>query len=52
MERQSSKTPGAIQGAAPLLGQHTRELLTELGYEDSRIETLLEADVLAETPVA
>ncbi len=27
-----SETPGAVDRAAPLLGQHTAEILTELGY--------------------
>jgi crotonobetainyl-CoA:carnitine CoA-transferase CaiB-like acyl-CoA transferase len=34
------KTPGRIQSAAPLLGQHTEEILRELGYETERIAAL------------
>lgn len=36
-----SATPGSVRTAAPLLGQHTAELLRELGYEQERIEALM-----------
>jgi crotonobetainyl-CoA:carnitine CoA-transferase CaiB-like acyl-CoA transferase len=35
-----SATPGAIERGAPLLGQHTREVLAGLGYDAQRIEAL------------
>ena len=35
-----SGTPGAITRAAPLLGEHTREILTTLGYSKSEIDIL------------
>lgn len=35
------ETPTRITRAAPLLGQHTREVLTECSYDDSEIEQLL-----------
>jgi crotonobetainyl-CoA:carnitine CoA-transferase CaiB-like acyl-CoA transferase len=35
-----SATPGAVTRAAPLLGQHTREILASLGYSDAEIERL------------
>jgi crotonobetainyl-CoA:carnitine CoA-transferase CaiB-like acyl-CoA transferase len=31
--------------SAPLLGQHTREILREIGYSDEQIETLLEIGI-------
>jgi crotonobetainyl-CoA:carnitine CoA-transferase CaiB-like acyl-CoA transferase len=35
-----SETPGGVRRAAPLFGQHTGEVLQELGYSDSEIEEL------------
>lgn len=39
-------TPGTIRTAAPELGQHNRELLTEVGVSDSDIEALTADNVL------
>jgi len=36
-----SETPASVDSAAPLLGQHSREVLTEYGYSASRIDTLI-----------
>jgi crotonobetainyl-CoA:carnitine CoA-transferase CaiB-like acyl-CoA transferase len=36
-----SDTPGANRGPAALLGQHSRELLLELGYDQAAVEHLL-----------
>ncbi len=36
-----SHTPANVETAAPLLGQHSREVLTEIGYEPERIEALI-----------
>jgi crotonobetainyl-CoA:carnitine CoA-transferase CaiB-like acyl-CoA transferase len=38
-----SATPGRVSRAAPLLGQHTREVLAEYGFKTAEIEALLEA---------
>ena len=35
-----SDTPGRQERAAPLLGQHTREILSELGYEEPAVSDL------------
>ena len=36
-----SETPGGVTRAAPLYGQHSREVLREYGYEDGEIERLI-----------
>lgn len=38
-----SATPGGVRRGAPLLGQHTREILSEHGYSNADIETLVES---------
>ncbi len=38
-----SHTPTRISRGAPLLGEHTREILAEYGYDDSEIEALAAA---------
>lgn len=43
-----SRTPARIDHAAPLLGQHTREVLAEIGYDNAQIE----AFILSQTVVA
>jgi crotonobetainyl-CoA:carnitine CoA-transferase CaiB-like acyl-CoA transferase len=43
-----SETPGHIAGPPPLVGQHTREILRWLGYDDIRIDALREAGVVYE----
>jgi crotonobetainyl-CoA:carnitine CoA-transferase CaiB-like acyl-CoA transferase len=40
------KTPGSIQRAAPTLGEHTEEILRELGYDDERIVKLRRESVI------
>jgi crotonobetainyl-CoA:carnitine CoA-transferase CaiB-like acyl-CoA transferase len=42
-----SATPGDTGAAAPLLGQHTREILREFDYSDAEIEALLGAGAVA-----
>ncbi len=40
------KTPGAVRSAPPTLGQHTREVLQELGISDVEMERLLQTGVI------
>lgn len=42
-----SKSPGALRRHAPTLGEHSLELLSEIGYSDADIETLLTNGVTA-----
>lgn len=44
-----SRTPAAIRRPAPLLGQHTPEVLAEAGYTGAEIEELLAAGVVLHT---
>jgi crotonobetainyl-CoA:carnitine CoA-transferase CaiB-like acyl-CoA transferase len=38
-----SDTPATIGGAPPVLWQHTREVLREIGYSDTEIEGLAQS---------
>lgn len=40
------RTPAKVTQAAPLLGQHSREVLSELGYDPKRIEALIKAQAV------
>jgi len=42
-----SETPAAVNGPAPLLGQHTDEVLTELGYGTAAIADLRARHIVA-----
>ena len=42
-----SVAPSEIQGPAPRLGEHSREILRGLGYDQARCETLIDAGVVA-----
>jgi crotonobetainyl-CoA:carnitine CoA-transferase CaiB-like acyl-CoA transferase len=42
-----SRTPTSIRRHPPLLGEHTREILTEAGYDDVTVDRLVESDVVA-----
>ncbi len=41
-----SETPATIERGAPTLGQHTAEVLLELGYADSDIDKLVADNVV------
>jgi crotonobetainyl-CoA:carnitine CoA-transferase CaiB-like acyl-CoA transferase len=41
-----SKTPGGVRRPAPLIGQHGREVLVEVGYTSDEIDGLVESGVL------
>ncbi len=47
-----SATPTAVRRPAPLLGEHTREVLREFDYTDADIDALLSAGVIADAPAA
>ncbi len=44
-----SATPTPASTPAPLLGQHTRELLREAGYGDAQIDALIDDGVVAQS---
>lgn len=46
-----SKTPSMVERAAPVAGQHTREVLRDIGYSESRIGELVASGVLGEQAV-
>ena len=40
------KTPGSIRCAAPLLGEHSQEILEEIGYSKDHISTLSQTGII------
>lgn len=45
-----SRTPARVTHAAPRLGQHSREVLGELGYDKAQIETLIKSRAVVAAP--
>jgi hypothetical protein len=45
-----SDTPGRVQGPPLIVGQHSREILAELGYSQEQIAELVKDCVLAWSP--
>jgi crotonobetainyl-CoA:carnitine CoA-transferase CaiB-like acyl-CoA transferase len=45
-----SATPGSVNQAAPLLGQHSREVLREHGFQEGDIEELIRQGVVGISP--
>ena len=43
--------PGTLQAQAPRLGEHTRRILGELGYEAASIARLITGGIVAESPL-
>jgi crotonobetainyl-CoA:carnitine CoA-transferase CaiB-like acyl-CoA transferase len=43
---QMSASPATIRRAPPMLGEHNREVLVELGYDDARIAELMELKIV------
>jgi crotonobetainyl-CoA:carnitine CoA-transferase CaiB-like acyl-CoA transferase len=43
-----SSTPQHIQGPAPVVGQHTREIMREHGYDDADVDKLVESKAVFE----
>jgi crotonobetainyl-CoA:carnitine CoA-transferase CaiB-like acyl-CoA transferase len=46
-----SKTPSVVERGAPVAGQHTREVLREMGLDGARIDQLLASGAIAEGEV-
>ena len=46
-----SKTPATVERGAPVVGQHSRDVLIEAGYSDAEIEALLKKGAVAENGV-
>jgi crotonobetainyl-CoA:carnitine CoA-transferase CaiB-like acyl-CoA transferase len=44
-----SETPGRVHGPAPLLGQHSRAILAEAGYDAAAIDDLIARGIVRET---
>jgi crotonobetainyl-CoA:carnitine CoA-transferase CaiB-like acyl-CoA transferase len=42
-------TPGGVKRAAPVLGQHSREVLLEAGYDESTIQQLIDDGIVGIT---
>jgi crotonobetainyl-CoA:carnitine CoA-transferase CaiB-like acyl-CoA transferase len=45
-------TPGAIRSPAPRLGEHNRQLLSELGFSDKKYLKMLEDGIVCESECA
>jgi len=44
-----SKTPSVVERGAPVVGQHSRDVLLEAGFDDADIERLIVKGAVAET---
>ena len=41
-----SETPGGVRHRAPVLGEHTGEVLAEIGYDEAAVARLRDAGVV------
>ncbi|MCX6009403.1 MAG: CaiB/BaiF CoA-transferase family protein [Chloroflexi bacterium] len=41
-----SETPGKVRSLAPIFGEHTEEILRELGYNKSRVDELRQCNII------
>jgi crotonobetainyl-CoA:carnitine CoA-transferase CaiB-like acyl-CoA transferase len=48
---QLSDTPARIQGGPMLVGEHTREILAEIGYSEPEVDALFEAGTIGDETV-
>lgn len=46
-----NKTPSKVNCGAPLIGQHSREILQQMGIESNKVDDLLKRKIIAETVV-
>jgi crotonobetainyl-CoA:carnitine CoA-transferase CaiB-like acyl-CoA transferase len=44
-----SQSPASIRRPAPRLGEHSGELLLELGFSDTEIETMIRQSTVVQT---
>lgn len=45
-----SKTPSSVERGAPLMGEHSRAVLDEAGFDKAQIDQLMESGAIAEVP--
>ena len=45
-----SRTPGSVERASPRLGEHTREVLSELGFDSAKIDALIQSKAVVAVP--
>ena len=46
-----SETPGVVRRGPCMCGEHTREILLELGYSDEEVDKLAADKVILDAPV-
>ncbi|HWN35082.1 MAG TPA: CoA transferase [Pseudonocardia sp.] len=51
MPAKLSETPATVRRAAPLLGQHSRQILTESGFDHTEIQDWVDQGIVEQAPV-